>query len=56
MVNELLKTGRLTQAEALNHPNKNVITRAIQGASIPTEIQYDFITDIEAGDYFFYVY
>jgi serine/threonine protein phosphatase PrpC len=53
MVNELLKTGRLTQAEALNHPNKNVITRAIQGASIPTEIQYDFITNIEAGDYFF---
>ncbi len=53
MVNELLKTGRLTQAEALNHPNKNVITRAIQGASIPTEIQYDFITDIEVGDYFF---
>jgi serine/threonine protein phosphatase PrpC len=38
IVNELLKSGEITPAEALTYPNRNVITRAIQGTSVPTII------------------
>ncbi len=53
MVNTLLKAGKLTPSEALNYPNRNVITRAIQGRLQPTQIEYNHINDIQTGDYFF---
>lgn len=53
LVNELVKQGQITEAEAETHPQKNVIMRAISGKENPTEIERHQITDIQAGDYFF---
>ncbi|MFN8344176.1 MAG: protein phosphatase 2C domain-containing protein [Spirosomataceae bacterium] len=52
-VNYLLKTGLITPEQALNHPERNVITRAIQGSHKETEMEVNRLTDIEPGDYFF---
>ncbi len=49
MVQELLKKEIITEAEAQNHPQKNVITRAI-GIN-PTVLGDIFIKDIKDGDY-----
>ncbi len=54
LVNELMKEGILTKEQADNHPRKNVITRAIQGAAVKTtKASVQIITDIRKGDYFF---
>lgn len=53
-VNELLKSGRITESEAAVHPNKNVITRAIQpGMKRRSEAEMTLLTDVKAGDFFF---
>lgn len=41
LVNELIKNGSITPEEAINHPQKNLITRAVGTSS---EIQLDFYT------------
>ena len=54
LVNELLKIGEITPEEAINHPQKNVITRVMQPhleQRYKAEIHQ--LTDIKAGDYFF---
>lgn len=53
IVNQLLRAGQITPEEARNYPAKNVITRAIQGAKRPSEIEFDLITDLQENDYFF---
>lgn len=53
LVNEMVKNGILSEEEAVNHPKKNVITRAIKGSAKKTTLDTHFITDIKAGDYFF---
>lgn len=53
LVNEMLKSGEITAEEAINYPGKNIITRAIQGKKTPAAIEFDLITDIQKGDYFF---
>ncbi len=53
LVNSLLKLGKITPDEAAIHPNKNVITRAIQGTGQPTEADFVFIEDVQPGDFFF---
>ncbi|WP_200942724.1 PP2C family serine/threonine-protein phosphatase [Dyadobacter sp. Leaf189] len=53
-VNKLVLSGDLTPEEALHHPRRNVIDRAIQGhGQRSTEADVVQITDIRAGDYFF---
>ena len=52
LVNSWLKLGLITQEEAINHPKKNVILRAIQGKKRPTEAEVSIITDVQAGDIF----
>ncbi|MBQ4131014.1 MAG: Stp1/IreP family PP2C-type Ser/Thr phosphatase [Clostridia bacterium] len=48
VVQTLLESGQLTQDEAKNHPNKNIITRALGVASY---IDVDFETlDVSEGD------
>lgn len=54
LVNDLLRAGELTEEEALNFPQKNVITRAMQ-PNLEHRHRADVFsfTDIKAGDYFF---
>lgn len=53
LVNSLVKLGKITKEEALTHPQKNVIVRAIQGTEHPTEADTILLKDVKAGDYFF---
>jgi protein phosphatase len=53
LVNQLLEAGVISPEEAINHPQSNVITRAIQGSSKRTKADVEIILDIEEGDYFF---
>jgi protein phosphatase len=48
LVNELLSSGQITDEEAVNHPRKNVITRAL-GTDWRVAID-NLETDIEVGD------
>lgn len=53
LVNELVRAGQLTEAQARVHPRRNVITRAMMpGAKNPAPADVAVITDIQAGDYF----
>lgn len=54
LVNDLLRAGELTEEEAVNFPQKNVITRAMQ-PNLERRYKADIynITDIKKGDYFF---
>ena len=54
LVFDLFQSGEITYEEMLNHPKKNVITRAMQPGEdnrIPPDIIH--ITDIQKGDYFY---
>lgn len=53
LVNSLVKLGKITPEEALHHPQRNVILRAIQGTNYPTEADVILLTDIKPGDYLF---
>lgn len=54
LVNDLLKAGELTEEEARDFPQKNIITRAMQ-PHLPKRYKADIYTfdDILGGDYFF---
>lgn len=54
LVNDLIKVGEITEAEAKHHPQKNVITRAMQPC-LPSRPKADIkhIDDIQKGDYFY---
>ena len=54
LVNDLLRAGELTEEEAQNFPQKNIITRAMQ-PNLERRHKADIysFTDIKAGDYFF---
>lgn len=54
LVEDLIKIGEITEDEAKNHPQKNVITRAMQPCQerrSKADIQH--LTDIQPGDYFY---
>jgi len=54
LVNELIKAGVISEEEAKDHPQKNVITRALQGISMKkVKAETIILTDIKPGDYFF---
>lgn len=54
LVNDLLRAGELTEEEAVNFSQKNIITRAMQ-PNLERRHKADVFsfTDIKAGDYFF---
>jgi protein phosphatase len=53
LVNSLVKLGQITEEEAIDHPQKHIITRAIQGSDYPTQAEVTRLTDIHSGDYLF---
>jgi protein phosphatase len=53
LVNAWLIQGTITPEEAIDHPRKNVILRAVQGNSKRTKADVEIIADIKVGDYFF---
>lgn len=52
LVNSMLRSGQINVEDALNHPQKNVIYRALQGADKPVEVDIAHLTDIQADDSF----
>ncbi|WP_338869789.1 protein phosphatase 2C domain-containing protein [Spirosoma sp. SC4-14] len=53
LVNQLVRTGIITPEEARDHPQRNVIERAIQGNSKAIKADVQLINDVRPGDYFF---
>lgn len=54
LVNDLIKIGEITEEEAKNHPQKIVITRAMQPCQERrSKADIAQITDIQPGDYFY---
>lgn len=53
LVGDLVRSGQLALADAAAHPQKNVITRAIQGGHKPAALDITSLTDVQPGDYFF---
>jgi hypothetical protein len=49
----MVKAGVLTPEQAIGHPQRNIITRAVQGTHKRTLPDVAILTDIQAGDYFF---
>lgn len=52
-VAELVKSGVLTPEEAYRHPQRNVITKALQGGTKPIQASIHTTDDLQPGDYFF---
>jgi protein phosphatase len=53
LVNYLVSIGEITEDEAIHHPRKNQILKAIQGSDTPVRIETAIIEDVLPGDYFF---
>lgn len=53
LVEELKAKQLITAQQALNHPNRNIITRAITGTQEPSDSEVSLITDVQAEDCFF---
>lgn len=53
LVNSFVKLGQISQEEALVHPQRNVITRAIMGSDQSTDADVALLDDIQSGDYVF---
>jgi hypothetical protein len=47
-----LKKGEISEEEALSHPQKNIILKAIKADDSPVEVESQWIRDIRPGDYF----
>ncbi|MDR0698289.1 MAG: protein phosphatase 2C domain-containing protein [Tannerella sp.] len=52
LVNSWVQLGRITKEEAVVHPQKNVITRAIIGSEHSVNADVKLITDVQPGDSF----
>ena len=53
LVGTLIKLGQISPEEAMSHPQRNIITRAIQGTDHPAEPEIVCLTDIQPDDYLF---
>ena len=53
LVSALVKFGQISPEEALFHPQRNIITRALQGTNHPVEVDVVQLTDIQPDDYLF---
>jgi serine/threonine protein phosphatase PrpC len=52
LVNMLVNKGEISEEDALSHPQRNIILKAIKADDSPVEIEDNSITDIRNGDYF----
>ena len=52
LVQELVKRGEITAAEARSHPNKNIITRSLNALNTNNAVDFHEITDCINNDYF----
>jgi protein phosphatase len=52
LVNTMVKNGKINRQDADNHPQKNVIYRAIQGSHSPVDVDIIKITDVMPNDDF----
>ncbi len=52
LVNLLVKNGEITEEEALSHPQKNIILKAVKADAAAIEAECDWIVDVQPGDYF----
>jgi protein phosphatase len=52
LVGTLVKSGEITEEEALAHPQKNIILRAVKLEDEPVEAESHVIEDLQEGDYF----
>lgn len=52
LVNTLIKSGEISEEEALSHPQKNIILKAIKADESPVESDNVWIEDVRDGDYF----
>ncbi|MEO5682166.1 MAG: protein phosphatase 2C domain-containing protein [Chitinophagaceae bacterium] len=52
LVNSLVKSGEITEEEALAHPQRHIILKAVNADDSPAEAEGQWIEDISAGDYF----
>jgi PPM family protein phosphatase len=52
LVNTLVKNGDITEDEALTHPQRHVILKAINGDDSPADAEEHWVEDIAPGDYF----
>lgn len=54
LVADLVRVGEITEEEARNHPQKNVITRSMMPhQDHRPKVEIDHVSDIWSGDYFF---
>jgi len=53
LINEMLTKKLITEEQAKEHPQRNVVTRAIRGKQHPALIDVKVLTDIQEEDYFF---
>jgi protein phosphatase len=54
LVNEWVSTGIITPEEAVNHPKKNVLVRAVVSSQVrEVKADVEIITDLQPGDHFF---
>lgn len=52
LINSMIKNGQVDARDAGNHPQKNVIYKAIQGSKSPVDIDVIKLTDIQPNDQF----
>ena len=52
LVNTLVKNGEITEQDALLHPQKHIILKAITGDDTVSAAEGEWINDIAGGDYF----
>jgi serine/threonine protein phosphatase PrpC len=52
LVNTLIKKGEISEQDALSHPQRNVILKAIKADDSQVETEDHWIKDIRNGDYF----
>ena len=53
LVSALVKSGQISPEEAMFHPQRNIITRAIRGTDHPAQAEVVHLTDIQPNDYLF---
>jgi serine/threonine protein phosphatase PrpC len=52
LVHSLVRKGELTEEEARNHPQKNLLLKAVRADDTKPEAEGQWIEDIQDGDYF----
>jgi len=53
LVNSLVKSGQISPEEALFHPQRNIITRAIHGTGNSVQADVVHLSDVQPNDYLF---